>query len=229
MKTESLQVISKKNYFFLLASWRRRLDFCDLILHILLKACPQVNQSWEVVPRKLDQFVWRLSVMKAKADHSFGSWHANHWDQLNCEFECLDIQVVFIDCRREQDHRRLSCVFNCWIKFLSGNLTKCVEQGRQERVRDRDRVCTFAFCHSVARSLVKDDEFRHLRDRKDGAQGFDFWLEVDAVCLRYFWQKRVCRGWKITLHPEVHFVGDFQDGGFPCGPLWWVSSVSAVT
>ncbi len=70
----------KFKFFYLLTSRRGRLDFCNLILNILLKACPQVNQSWEMVPGKLDQFVWWLSVMKTKADHSFGSWHANHRD-----------------------------------------------------------------------------------------------------------------------------------------------------
>ncbi len=73
-KTESLQVILfLQTYYFSLTSRRGRSDFCNLILNILLKTCPQVNQSWEVVPRKLDQFVWWLSVMKAKTDHSFSS------------------------------------------------------------------------------------------------------------------------------------------------------------
>ena len=117
----------KLNCFYLLTSRRGRSDFCDLILNILLKTCPQVNQSREVVPRKLDQFVWWLSVMKTKADHSFGSWHANHRDQLNCEFECLNVQVVFVDRRREQDHRRLGCIFDRRIQFFSRDLAECVQ------------------------------------------------------------------------------------------------------
>ena len=74
-KTESLQDFSflQEKLFFLLTSRRRRPNFCNLVLDILLKSCPQVNQSWEMVPGKLDQFVWWLSVMKAKTDHSFSS------------------------------------------------------------------------------------------------------------------------------------------------------------